>query len=85
MDHQLVFQPAPHSRAVSLAALLGLALLLMAAPAVVAALAIADKTLVSGAWGAARGALAVLTLVAPVHVLLILPLVALVAREREDL
>jgi hypothetical protein len=67
-----------------MAALLGLALMLMAAPAVVAALAIADSAILQRAWDGAHIATPWLALVAPVHVLLFLPLAAMVARERED-
>ena len=85
MDDHLVFQALSRRRSASLAALLGVAIFFMTLPAVVAALAVADSSLIQAAWSWIAHATAWLEYLAPAQVILFVPLAAMaVSAEAES-
>jgi ABC-type spermidine/putrescine transport system permease subunit II len=68
----------------AIAALAGLSLIMLVAPAVVAAIALMDSSLFSGFQSSFLGISAWLASLAHARVFLVLPLVAMVARAKED-
>jgi ABC-type spermidine/putrescine transport system permease subunit II len=68
----------------AIAALAGLALIMLVAPAVVAAIALVDSGLFAGFQSSFLDISAWLASLAHARVLLLLPLVAMVARAKED-
>jgi hypothetical protein len=84
MNEHLDFQAVSRPRSTSLAVVLALVLFLMAAPAVVAAIAVGDSNLLQGVQGWAHDVSAWISYPAPVIFVVPLVAVAMVARERDD-